>query len=151
MIWLTILRLIPANCIEIYVASVICIIRYFVFFLFRSFLCTFSVLFFFSTHPFFRVCWITLWRLSPAAFVSITPRSSISVGRLRLQNEDASCSARSDLVLVRGWNKKLFTNLMQLNIYLCSFSSTCFGLIRPSSRPMDVTISLHMQHMVSLV
>ena len=38
---------------------------------------------------------------------------------------------------------------MQLNIYLCSFSLTCFGLIRPSSGAMDVTISLHMQHMVS--
>ena len=32
---------------------------------------------------------------------------------------------------------------MQLSIYLCSFSSTCFGLIRPSSGAMDVTISLH--------
>ena len=31
---------------------------------------------------------------------------------------------------------------MQLNIYLSSFSSTCFGLIRPSSGAMDVTISL---------
>ena len=40
---------------------------------------------------------------------------------------------------------------MQLSIYLCSFSSTCFGLIRPSSGAMDVTISLQMQHMVSLV
>ena len=40
---------------------------------------------------------------------------------------------------------------MQLSIYLCSFSSTCFGLTRPSSGAMDVTISLHMQHMVSLV
>jgi len=30
---------------------------------------------------------------------------------------------------------------MQLSIYLCSFSSTCFGLIRPSSGAMDVTIS----------
>ena len=38
---------------------------------------------------------------------------------------------------------------MQLFIYLCSFSSTCFRLIRPSSGAMDVTISLHMQHMVS--
>ena len=28
---------------------------------------------------------------------------------------------------------------------------TCFELIRPSSGVMDVTISLHMQHMVSLV
>ena len=27
---------------------------------------------------------------------------------------------------------------MQLSIYLCSFSSTCFGLIRPSSGAMDV-------------
>ena len=35
--------------------------------------------------------------------------------------------------------------------YLSSFSSTCFGLTRPSSGAMDVTISLHMQHMVSLV
>ena len=34
---------------------------------------------------------------------------------------------------------------------LCTFSSTCFGLIRPSSGAMDVTVSLHMQHMVSLV
>ena len=33
---------------------------------------------------------------------------------------------------------KWFTNLMQLSIYLCSFSSTCFGLIRPSSVAMDV-------------
>ena len=48
-------------------------------------------------------------------------------------------------------NMKWFTNLMQLSIYLCSLSSTCFGLIRPSSGAMDVTISLHMQHMVSLV
>ena len=40
---------------------------------------------------------------------------------------------------------------MQLSIYLCSFSSTCFGLLRPSSEAMDVIISLHMQHMVSLV
>ena len=31
------------------------------------------------------------------------------------------------------------------------FSSTCFGLICPSSGAMDVTVSLHMQHMVSLV
>ena len=43
----------------------------------------------------------------------------------------------------------LITNLMQLNIYLCTFSSTCFGLMRPSSGAMDVTISLHKQHMVS--
>ena len=28
---------------------------------------------------------------------------------------------------------------MQLSIYLCSFSSTCFGLISPSSGAMDVT------------
>ena len=48
-------------------------------------------------------------------------------------------------------NMKWFTNLMQLNIYLCSLSSTCFGLIRPSSGATDVTISLHVQHMVSLV
>ena len=27
---------------------------------------------------------------------------------------------------------------MQLSIYLCTFSSTCFGLIRPSSGAMDV-------------
>ena len=27
---------------------------------------------------------------------------------------------------------------------LCTFSSTCFGLTRPSSGAMDVTISLHM-------
>ena len=40
---------------------------------------------------------------------------------------------------------------MQLSIYLCTFSSTCFGLTRPSSGAMDVTISLHIQHMVSLV
>ena len=40
---------------------------------------------------------------------------------------------------------------MQLSIYLCTFSSTCFGLIRPSSETMDVIISLHIQHMVSLV
>ena len=39
---------------------------------------------------------------------------------------------------------------MQLSIYLCSFSSTCFGLIRPSSGAMDVTVTLHMQHMVSI-
>ena len=38
-------------------------------------------------------------------------------------------------------------NLMQLSIYLCSFSSTCFGLTRPSSGAMDVIISLHIQHM----
>ena len=44
-------------------------------------------------------------------------------------------------------NMKKFTNLMQLSIYLCSFSSTCFGLIGPSSGEMDITISLHMQHM----
>ena len=31
---------------------------------------------------------------------------------------------------------------MQLNIYLSSFSSTCFGLTHPSSGAMDVTISL---------
>jgi hypothetical protein len=37
---------------------------------------------------------------------------------------------------------------MQLSIYLCTFSSTCFGLTRPSSGAIDVTISLHMQHMV---
>ena len=49
------------------------------------------------------------------------------------------------------WNMKWFTNLMQLSIYLCSFSSTCSGFIRPSSGSMDVTVSLHMQHMVSLV
>jgi len=49
------------------------------------------------------------------------------------------------------WNMKWFTNLMQLSIHLCSFSSTCFGLIRPSSGAMNVTVSLHMQHMVSLV
>ena len=48
-------------------------------------------------------------------------------------------------------NKYSCTHLMQLSIYLCSFSSTCFGLIRPSSGAMDVTISLHMRHMVSLV
>ena len=35
--------------------------------------------------------------------------------------------------------------------YLCSFSSTCFGLKRPSSGAMDVTVSLDMQHVVSLV
>ena len=35
---------------------------------------------------------------------------------------------------------------MQLSVYLCSFSKTCLGLIRPSSGAMDVTISLHMQH-----
>jgi hypothetical protein len=29
--------------------------------------------------------------------------------------------------------------------YLCSFSSTCFGLKRPSSGAMDVTVSLDMQ------
>ena len=46
------------------------------------------------------------------------------------------------------WNMKWFTNLMQLSIYLCSFSSTCFGLTRPSSGAKDVTVSLHMQHMV---
>ena len=40
---------------------------------------------------------------------------------------------------------------MQLSINLCSFSSTCFGLLRPSSGAMDVTISSHMQYMVSLV
>jgi len=33
---------------------------------------------------------------------------------------------------------------MQLSINLCSFSSTCFGLIRPSSGATDVTIALHM-------
>jgi len=46
---------------------------------------------------------------------------------------------------------EIITNLMQLIIYLCSFSSTCFGLIRPSSGAMDVTVCLHMQHMVFLV
>ena len=46
---------------------------------------------------------------------------------------------------------EIITNLMQLNVYLSSFSSTCFGLTCPSSGAMDVTISLHMQHMVSLV
>ena len=40
-----------------------------------------------------------------------------------------------------GLKYELITNLMQLNIYLCTFSSTCFGLIRPSSGAMDVTIS----------
>ena len=50
-----------------------------------------------------------------------------------------------------GLKYEIITNLMQLSIYLSSFSSTCFGLIRPSSGAMDVTISLHMQHMVSLV
>jgi len=44
-----------------------------------------------------------------------------------------------------------FTNLMQLNIYLCTISSTCFGLTRPSSGAMDDIISLHIQQMVSLV
>jgi len=28
---------------------------------------------------------------------------------------------------------------MQFSIYLCSFSSTCFGPLRPSSGAMDVT------------
>ena len=40
-----------------------------------------------------------------------------------------------------GLKYELITNLMQLNIYLCTFSSTCFGLIRPSSGAMDVTVS----------
>ena len=40
---------------------------------------------------------------------------------------------------------------MQLNIYLCTISSTSFGLTRPSSGAMDVIIYLHIQHMVSLV
>ena len=48
-----------------------------------------------------------------------------------------------------GLKYELITNLMQLNIYLCTFSSTYFGLTRPSSGAMDVTISLHIQHMVS--
>jgi len=54
---------------------------------------------------------------------------------------------------MRGYKYELITNLIQLNIYLCTFSSTCFGLICSSSGAMDVTISfsLHMQHMVSLV
>jgi len=39
------------------------------------------------------------------------------------------------------WNMKWFTNFIQLSIYLCSFSSTCFGLIRPSSGAIDVTVS----------
>ena len=42
------------------------------------------------------------------------------------------------LVLIMKW----ITNLMQLNIYLLlsSFSSTCFGLTRPSSGAIGVTI-----------
>ena len=47
------------------------------------------------------------------------------------------------------WNNLPTWCNWQLSIYLCSFSSTCFGLICPSSGAMDVTISLHMQHMVS--
>ena len=42
--------------------------------------------------------------------------------------------------------------IYQLNVIeylLCTFSSTCFGLTRPSSGAMDV--KLHIQHMVSLV
>ena len=39
---------------------------------------------------------------------------------------------------------KYITNLMQMNIYLSSFSSTCFGLTCPSSGAMDFTISLRM-------
>ena len=35
--------------------------------------------------------------------------------------------------------------------HLCTISSTCFGLTRPSSGAMDVIIYLHIQHMVSLV
>ena len=37
---------------------------------------------------------------------------------------------------------------MQIFVY---FSSTCFGLTHPSSGAMNVIISLHIQHMVSLV
>ena len=40
-----------------------------------------------------------------------------------------------------GLKYELITNLMQLNVYLCTFSSTCFGLVRPSSGAMDVIIS----------
>jgi len=32
-----------------------------------------------------------------------------------------------------------------LNIYLCTISSTCFGLTRPSSGAMDVIIYLHIK------
>ena len=39
---------------------------------------------------------------------------------------------------------------MEVNIYLCTLSSKCFGLTRPSSGAMDVIIYLHIQHMVSL-
>ena len=49
---------------------------------------------------------------------------------------------------------QLYELIYQLNAIeylLCTFSSTCFGLTRPSSGAMDVIISLHMQHMVSLV
>ena len=49
---------------------------------------------------------------------------------------------------------ELYELIYQLNAVgylLCTFSWTCFGLTRPSSGAMDVTISLHIQHMVSLV
>ena len=46
---------------------------------------------------------------------------------------------------------ELFYQLNAIEYLLCTFSSTCFGLTRPSSGAMDVTISLHIQHMVSLV
>ena len=40
---------------------------------------------------------------------------------------------------------------LDASIYLCTISSTCLGLTRPSSGAMDVIIYLHIQHMVSLV
>ena len=46
---------------------------------------------------------------------------------------------------------ELIYQLNAVEYLLCTFSSTCFGLTRPSSGAMDVTVSLHMQHMVSLV
>ena len=46
---------------------------------------------------------------------------------------------------------ELIYQLDAIEYLLCTFSSTCFGLTRPSSGAMDVTVSLHIQHMVSLV
>jgi len=50
-----------------------------------------------------------------------------------------------------GLKYEMIYQLGAIEYLFASFSSTCFVLIRPSSGVMDVTISLHMQHMVFLV
>ena len=50
------------------------------------------------------------------------------------------------------WIKyELIYQLLATEYLLCTFSSKYFGLTCPSSGAKDVTVSLHMQHMVSLV